>query len=130
MSMDERKQAAEAATDEALADAFREQGAWQAPSTWPEERSLAGILISMQMTLEEILGELKRGNSIERTGSVSSIEIQDNPTKDLKVRVNSKTYAGSALPVYEALRDHARLHREAEQAAMDGWAQTIERLAS
>jgi hypothetical protein len=35
------------------------------------------------------------------------------------------TYAGSPLPVDEALADHARLHREAEERAMNGWAVTL-----
>jgi len=86
------------------------------------------VLLRMQVTLEEVLAELRRGNAIERTGAMSSVEIADNPTKDLPVRVISKTYAGSPLPWVEALRDHARLHREAEAQAMNGWVQTLEAL--
>jgi hypothetical protein len=36
-----------------------------------------------------------------------------------------KAYAGSPLPVDEALVDHARLHREAEERAMNGWTVTL-----
>ncbi len=83
-------------------------------------------LAAIATLLEEILMELRRGNSVERTGAVSSVQIEDRPTKDLAVRCTSKVYAGSPLPVDEALEDHARLHREAERRAMDGWSQTLE----
>jgi hypothetical protein len=89
------------------------------------QRSEDNRLESVCQLLEELLAEVKRGNAVERTGSVSSVQIEDFPTKDRPVRVTSKAYAGSPLPVDEALADHARLHREAEERAMNGWAVTL-----
>ena len=87
---------------------------------------IAQLLITLINEVRETNMQLQRMNSTERTGSVSSVHIEDNPTKDLRVRVSSKTYTGSVLPVDEALEDHARLHREAEERAMRGWAETAE----
>lgn len=91
----------------------------------PVQRSEHDLLVSLCGLVEELLMEVRRGNSLERTGSVSSVQIEDYPTKDRPVRVTSKVYAGSPLPVDEALADHARLHREAEERAMNGWFVTV-----
>lgn len=78
--------------------------------------------------LQAILEELRRINNSPREGAVSSVLIEDNPTKDRIVRVTSKVYAGSPLPVEEAIESHARAHRLAEQHALDGWRETVEAL--
>jgi hypothetical protein len=96
----------------------------------PIQRSEYDLQVATLQLLEEILAELKRANAAERTGSVSSVQIEDYPTKDRPVRVTSKVYAGSPLPVDEALEDHAQLHREAEMRAMEGWSNTVDRLRS
>jgi hypothetical protein len=96
----------------------------------PVRRSEDNRLESVCQLLEELLAELKRGNAVERTGSVSSVQIEDYPTKDRPVRVTSKSYSGSPLPVDEAIEDHARLHREAEMRAAEGWSNTVDRLRS
>ncbi len=88
------------------------------------------ILASMCQLLEELLAELKRGNSIERTGSVSSVAIEDYPTKDRPVRISTKHYAGSVLDVDEALERHGYAHRRAEELAMSGWQATVDMLQS
>ncbi len=95
-----------------------------------EERNTHDVLASMCGLLEEILAELKRGNSIERTGSVSSVEIEDYPTKDRPVRISTKHYAGSVLDVDEALERHGYAHRRAEELAMSGWQATVDMLQS
>lgn len=75
------------------------------------------------MLLEEILAELRRGNSIERTGAVSSAEIKflANGTPQPTV----KAFAGSVVPVDQALEAYGRLFREANARAMNGWVETV-----
>lgn len=76
----------------------------------------------LAMLLEEILAEVKRGNSIERTGAVSSAQIETT-SKGLNCSV--KAYAGSVVPVHEALEAYGRLFREANARAMNGWSETV-----
>jgi hypothetical protein len=95
----------------------------------PEQRSTHDVLAAQETTLEAILAELRRANSAAREGAVSSILIEDNPTKDRVVRVTTKHYSGSVLDVDEALEIHAHAHREAERRALDGWAETVDGLA-
>lgn len=92
----------------------------------PVQRTEHDIQLTQQALLEDILRELQRANSTAREGAVSSILIEDNPTKDRAVRVTSKVYAGSALPVEEAIEAHGRAHRLAEQQALNGWAETLQ----
>lgn len=96
----------------------------------PVPRSDNDILITQQMVLEAILAELQRSNSIERSGSVSSVEIKDLASG--KPQVTTKVYAGSPVGplVDEALAEHARAHREAEARAMTGWRETVDGLAA
>lgn len=97
---------------------------------WSDNEMLTDIAV----TLVEILTELKRLNSTERTGAVSSVEIHDlAPTKDRpnpEVQVTTKLYAGSVPPVEEAIEAHARLKTLATARALDGWQQTVEMLAN
>jgi hypothetical protein len=71
----------------------------------------AVLLVSMAQTLEEILAELRRANSIERTGAVSSVEVKysaatkDRPSEPMPV---VKSYAGSEPPVEEAIEAFGR----------------------
>jgi hypothetical protein len=78
--------------------------------------------------LVEILTELRRANSTTREGAVSSVLIEDNPTKDRIVRISTKTYAGSVVDADEALRVHGYLHRRAEELALNGWRETVDAL--
>jgi hypothetical protein len=108
--------------------------AWEpgpkAPPAQPKTQwSTREVLVGIACTLEEILAELRHSSSVDRTGAVSSLQIEDNPTKDRVVRVTSKSYTGSVLPVEEALEAHGRAHREAEARARDGWAETLAAVA-
>jgi len=96
----------------------------------PEARNSHDVLASIANTLVELLAEVKRGNSVAREGAVSSLLIEDNPTKDRIVRVTSKHYAGSVVDVDEALERHGYAHREAERLAMAGWATTVATVAA
>lgn len=93
-------------------------------------RTDSARLIGIEMRLEEILAELKRSNSVAREGAVSSIQIEDHPTKDRLVRVTTKQYTGSVLDVEEALERHAFAHVEAERRALAGWAETVNGVAA
>ena len=92
------------------------------------------ILTDMAVTLVEILAELKKLNSTDRTGAVSSVEIHDlAPTKDRpnpEPQCSTKVYAGSVPPVEEAIEAHARLKTLATARALDGWRETVEMLTN
>ena len=71
----------------------------------PIERTHA-VLVAQNQLLEEILAELRKLNSAERTGAVSSVEIKYSAaTKDRASEPMPvvKAYAGSEPPVLEAL---------------------------
>lgn len=91
-----------------------------------DQRPDHAVLVSIAHLQEEILAELKRANAVERTGAVSSVEMKflasGAPQPVLKA------YAGSEVPVDEALEAYGRLVREANERAMHGWAQTAEAL--
>jgi hypothetical protein len=70
----------------------------------PVQRSEDNRLESVCQLLEELLTEVKRGNAVERTGSVSSAHIESN-SKGINCSV--KSYAGSEVPVDEALEANA-----------------------
>lgn len=75
--------------------------------------------------LEELLAEAKRSNSTSREGAVSSIAIEDAAKGP--PRIHTKHYQGSPLShadLVQALDDHGFLVREAEQLALNGWAET------
>ncbi len=91
----------------------------------PQERNTHEVLAEVADTLIQILAELRRANSADRTGAVSSVQIEDNPSKDLKVRVTTKQYTGSVLDVDEAIHAHGRVHQLADQHALNGWAETV-----
>jgi hypothetical protein len=91
-------------------------------------RANSDLLMSACSLLEEILTELRHGNSSERTGAVSSLKVEGNPTRELKVRVTTHHYVGSPLTpetIGEQLDAHALAHREAERRAMNGWSETL-----
>lgn len=80
---------------------------------------------------EENLAELKRMNSTERSGAVSSIVFEDAAKGD--PRCTTKFYVGSPLTradVDAVLDIHAYAHRRAAERALDGWAETVDALAA
>lgn len=86
------------------------------------------LLVNLCVTAEEQRRLLEHLNSAERTGAVSSMQIEGNPTKDLKVRISTKHYVGSPLTREEIdsnLEAHAYAHRRANEMAMNGWAETL-----
>lgn len=88
---------------------------------------------SVGLLLEAILDELRKMNSTPREGAASSCEIKFlAPTKDHPRATPSpviKKYAGSPVPVTEAIEDYSRAIREATAAQMAGWAATVDNLA-
>ena len=98
------------------------------PEELPEfpERTERQILEDVAALLGDIRTLLEHMNSTDRTGAVSSVQIEDWPTKDRPVRVTSKQYTGSPLPVDEALAEHGRLHRGASARAMADWEETLD----
>ena len=84
--------------------------------------STRDLLVSLVCTLEELLAETKRGNSIERTGAVSSASIKTS-TRGHDCEV--KAYVGSDVEaaVDAALDAYGRMVREANERAMNGWAE-------
>jgi hypothetical protein len=88
----------------------------------PAQRSEHSLQVAQLQLLEEILAELKRGNAAERTGSISSVQIEDAAKGP--PRIASKHYVGSPLTtadVDEALRVHGHAHVEAERLQMANW---------
>lgn len=85
-------------------------------------RTEADFQVALLQYVEEILAELRKLNSTERTGAVSSATIETNSRG---VVVGVKQYAGSVVPVDEALESYARLFREANARAAQQWAQTV-----
>lgn len=93
-------------------------------------RTDSARLISIAQLLEEILAEARRSNSSAREGAVSSVEIKFlAPTKDHpdgKPQPVIKTYAGSVPPVEEAIEAYGRAFLMSQQAAVEGWEQTLD----
>lgn len=85
-------------------------------------RSDHDVLLTIQGVLEGILTELHRANSVERTGSVSSVEIKYTAKGEPQPVV--KVYAGSVAPVAEAIMAYAETIARAEAAQAVGWAET------
>lgn len=86
------------------------------------QRSSVDMLASICQLLSDLLMETQRGNSIERTGAVSSAQIESN-SKGINCSV--KAYAGSEVPVDDALDAYGRLVREANERVANGWAETV-----
>jgi hypothetical protein len=84
------------------------------------------LLISMCSLLEALLVEVKRGNNVERTGAVSSVEIKflANGTPQPVV----KCHAGSEPPVDEAIESFGRVYRVAKERQMSDWQGTADAL--
>jgi len=80
---------------------------------------------SVVQLLEMILAELQRMNN-ERSGGVSSVEIEDLVAKPPKV--TTKHYAGSEPPIDDAIADHAYAKRMANAAYMRDWEATLDQL--
>ncbi len=81
--------------------------------------------------LEEILAELRKANSTAREGAVSSVEVKFSAaTKDLpsKPAPVIKAYAGSPVPVDEAIEAYGRALLLMERALIDGWERTVSQL--
>jgi len=87
------------------------------------EREIHDVLLSIEITLEEILMELKRANATERTGAVSSVEIKALANGTLQPVI--KAYTGSEPPVDEALESYGRTIREGNARAMAQWSDTL-----
>lgn len=104
-----------AATDDLAAF---EQALNKAESAQWTERQ---ILLDIGVTLAEILIELKRQGS-ERPSAVSSATIKTS-TRGYDCEV--KAYAGSEVPVDAALEAYGRMVREANERAMNGWAESV-----
>lgn len=85
-------------------------------------------LISIEVTLEAILTEIKRANSAAREGAISSAAIESN-SKGQNLMV--KAYVGSDLcaAVDDALEQYGRFFREAKLRAEAGWPETVVALA-
>lgn len=92
----------------------------------PESQTNVGQL------LQAILEELRRINNTPREGAASSCEIKFlAPTKDHPRGTPQpvvKMYAGSPVPVTEAIEAYGRAIREAVDGQMAGWAATVEAL--
>lgn len=87
------------------------------------------LLITLINEVRETNMQLQRMNSIERTGAVSSVQIEDHPTKDRPVRITTKHYVGSPLTeetISEQLDAHGFAHRQAQDMAMNDWQLTAE----
>jgi hypothetical protein len=97
----------------------------------PTERSLV-LRMTIEDTLLALLDAVQQLASTDATPPserVSSVEIADNPTKELKVRITTKHYVGSPLTreMVDAMLDvHGYAHREANRRAMLGWEQALE----
>ncbi len=89
-----------------------------------ESRASVGLL------LEAILEELRKMNNVPREGAASSCEIKFlAPTKDHpqgKPQPVVKAYAGSEVPVEAAIEAYGRAFLMSQQAAIEGWEQTID----
>lgn len=77
--------------------------------------------------LEEILAAIKHGNSLERTGAVSSVKITlQRGTVDIACHA----YVGSDIQAAEeeALASYRRILASMNQAGVDAFAKTLEKL--
>lgn len=87
-----------------------------------------GVLIDrLGVVMEEVLAELRhlRSDLVERTASVSSVEIDSNG-KAGETKVKVKKYTDSQPPVDEALEDFAFGMREIQRLQMANWAETVD----
>lgn len=100
----------------------------------PLEELLAGLKEERQATnqlLVEILAEQKRANSVERTGAVSSASVKTAASKrdnGLFVDIETKAYAGSEVPVVEALASYSTMVIEATALQARQWQATYDEL--
>ena len=83
-------------------------------------------LDEIYIQLEEIITLLQRLVSTERTGAVSSVEIEDLVGKPPKV--TTKNYTGSVPPVDEAIEDHIKAKQLADEAWRNDWQMTVDQL--
>lgn len=94
-----------------------------------ERANVTDVLERIERTLEAMLAATERGNSTTREGAVSSCEIKFlAPTKDHpegKPQPVIKAYADSPVPVDMAIEAYGRAVLMAQQAALEGWEQTL-----
>lgn len=87
------------------------------------------MMDSTNQLLEEILAELKRSNSAERSGAVSSVKLTlQRGTLDIAVHA----YTGSDVTEAEseALASYRRVLVELNQAGVDQFEKTLEKIRS
>jgi hypothetical protein len=91
-------------------------------------RSEHDLQVAALQLLEELLAEVKRGNTAERTGAVSSVQIEDAAKGP--PRLTTKRYSGSEPEVDEAIADHTRAKAAANERWLTDWQATVEALKS